>query len=84
MRYNIVLAKPQLTDYVHIVGIKGESPDVIHDGLSEFDGQEMFGESVWVKTAMLNIFSAYEIRKLLCFNFSVGIRFTSLVLTSNL
>ena len=66
MRLNVVLAEPRLTDYVHIVGIEGESPDVIHDGLSELAGQEMFGESVWVKTATLNIFSAYVIRKLIC------------------
>ena len=75
MRLNVVLAEPRLTAYVHVVGIEGESLDVIHCGLLEFAGQEMFGESVWVKTATLNIFSAYMIRKLICFNFTVGIRF---------
>ena len=70
--------------YVHVVGIEGESSNVIHDGLSELAGQEMFGESVWVKTATLNIFFAYVIRNLICFNFTVGIRFISLVLASNL
>ena len=35
MRLNVVLAKPRLTDYVHIVGIEGESLDVIHSGLLE-------------------------------------------------
>ena len=43
--------------YVHVVGIEGESMDVIHGGLSELAGQEMFGESVWVKTATLLCFS---------------------------
>ena len=71
-------------NYVNVVGIKSESPDVIHDGLSELAGHEMFGESVWVKTATLNIFSVYVIRKLICFNFTVGIRFISLVLANNL
>ena len=70
--------------YVHVVGIEGESLDVIHGGLSELAGREVFGESVWVKTATLNIFSAYVIRKLICFNFTVGIRFISLILASNL
>ena len=79
-----LLAEPRLTNFVHVVGIKGESLDVIHGGLSELVGQEMFGESVWVKTATLNIFSAYVIRKLICFNFTVGIRFISLILASNL
>ena len=46
--------------YIHIVGIKGESPDVIHDGLSELAAQEVFGESVWVKTATLLYFSQYD------------------------
>ena len=31
--------------YVHVVGIEGESSDVIHNGLSELAGQEVFGES---------------------------------------
>ena len=57
---------------------------MIHDGLSELVGQEMFGESVWVKTATLIYFSAYVIRKLVCFNFTIGIRFISLVLPSDL
>ena len=65
MRLNVVLAEPRLTDFVHVVGIEGESLGVIHDGLSELAGQEMFGESVWVKTATLIYFSAYVIRKLM-------------------
>ena len=51
--------------YVHVVGVEGESLDMIHDGLSEFAGHEMFGESVWVKAATLIYFSAYVIRKLM-------------------
>ena len=51
--------------YVHVVGIEGESSDMIHDGLSELAGHEMFGESAWVKTATLIYFSAYVIRKLM-------------------
>ena len=62
---NIVLVEHWLTVYVHVVGIEGESRDVIHSRLSELAGQEMFGESVWVKTVTLNIFSAYVIRKLM-------------------
>ena len=46
--------------YIHVVGIKGESLDMILGGLSEFAGQEMFGESVWVKTATLLRFSQYD------------------------
>ena len=84
MRLNVVLAEPWLTAYVHVVGIEGESLNMIHGGLSELAGHEMFGESVWVKTATLNIFSAYVIRKLICFNFTIGIRFICLVLASNL
>ena len=84
MRLNVVLAEPYLTVYVHVVGIEGESLDVIHNGLLELAAHEVFGESVWVKTATLNIFSAYVIRKLICFNFTVGIRFISLILASNL
>ena len=84
MILNVVLAEPRLTAYIHVVGIEGESLDVIHSGLSELTGHEMFGESVWVKTATLNIFSAYVIRKLICFNFTIGIRFISLILASNL
>ena len=56
MRLNVVFAEPRLTDYVHVVGIEGESLDVIHDGLSGLAGHEMFGETVWVKTAMLLCF----------------------------
>ena len=56
MRLNVVLAEPRLTAYVHVVGIEGESLNVIHSGLSELAGQEMFGESVWVKTATLIYF----------------------------
>ena len=56
MRLNVVLAEPWLMDYVHVVGIEGESLDVIHGGLSELAGQEMVGESVWVKTATLLCF----------------------------
>ena len=56
MRYDVVLIEPQLTDYVHVVGIEGESLDVIHGGLSELAGREVFGESVWVKTATLTYF----------------------------
>ena len=39
MRLNVVLAEPRLIVYVHVVGIEGESLDMIHDGLSEFAGQ---------------------------------------------
>ena len=46
--------------YVHVVGIEGESMDVIHGGLSELAGQEMFGESIWVKTATLLCFPQYD------------------------
>ena len=46
MRLNIILAKPWLTDYVHVVGIEGEPSNVIHDELLELAGQEVFGESV--------------------------------------
>ena len=56
MRLNIVLTESRLTAYVHVVGIEGESLDVIHGGLSELAGHEMFGESVWVKTATLIYF----------------------------
>ena len=42
--------------YVYVVGIEDKSLDVIHDGLSELAGHEMFGESVWVKTATLLCF----------------------------
>ena len=56
MRLNVVLAEPWLTDYVHVVGIEGESLNVIHGGLSKLTGHEMFGESVWVKTATLLCF----------------------------
>ena len=45
--------------YVYVLGIEGESPDVIHDGLSELAGQEMFGESVWVKIATQLCFRKY-------------------------
>ena len=41
--------------YVHVVGIKVESLDVIHNGLSELAGQEMFGESVWETATLLCI-----------------------------
>ena len=44
--------------YVHVVGTEGESLDVIHNGLSELAVQEVFGESVWVKTANAVMFSA--------------------------
>ena len=53
MRWNIVLDEPHLTDYVDIVGIEVESLNVIHGGLSELAGQEMFGESVWETTTLL-------------------------------
>ena len=56
MGLNVVLAEPRLTDYVHVIGIEGESPDMIQDGLSGLAGQEMFGESVWVKTTTLIYF----------------------------
>ena len=82
MRYDVVFAEPRLTDYVHVVGIEGESLDVIHGELSELTRQEMFGELVWIKTATLNIFSALIIRKLICFNFTAGIRFISLILAA--
>ena len=49
MRLNVVLTEPRLTNFVHVVGIEGESPDVIHDGLLELTKHEMFGESIWVK-----------------------------------
>ena len=39
MRLNVVLAEPRLTDFVHVVGIEGESLGVIHDGLSESVGK---------------------------------------------
>ena len=41
--------------YVHVVGIEGESLDVIHGGLSELAGQGMFGESVWETATLLCI-----------------------------
>ena len=44
--------------YVHVIGIEVKSLDVIHKGLSELVGHEVFGESVWVKTAMLLCLSA--------------------------
>ena len=63
MRLNVVLAEPRLTDYVHVVGIEGESLDVIHGGLSERAGD------VWRvgmgKDRYANIFSAYIIKKLM-------------------
>ena len=46
--------------YVHVMGIEGESLDVIHNGLSELAAQEVFGESVWVKTATLLYFPQYD------------------------
>ena len=46
--------------YVHVVGIEGESLDVIHNGLSELAAREVFGESVWVKTATLLCFPQYD------------------------
>ena len=46
--------------YVHVVGIEGESLDVIHSGLTELAGQEMFGESVWVKNATLLCFPQWD------------------------
>ena len=46
--------------YVHVVDIEGESLDVIHNGLSELAGQEMFGESVWVNIATLLCFPQYD------------------------
>ena len=45
MRLNVVLAEPWLTAYIHVVGIEGESLDVIHGGLSELAGRKVFGES---------------------------------------
>ena len=33
---------------------------MIHGGLSKLTGQEMFGESVWVKTATLLCFPQYD------------------------
>ena len=56
MRLNVVLAEPGLTDLCSVVGIEGESLDVIHNGLSELAPEEVFGESVWVKTATLLCF----------------------------
>ena len=46
--------------YVHVVGIKGESPDMIHNELSELARHEMFGESLWIKTATLLCFPQYD------------------------
>ena len=46
--------------YVYVVGIEGELLDVIHGGLSELAGQEVFGEPVWVKTATLLCFPQYD------------------------
>ena len=45
--------------YVHVVGTEGESLYVIHGGLSELAGQEMFGELVW-ETATLLCFPQYD------------------------
>ena len=56
VRLNVVLGEPRLTDYVQVVGIEGELLDVIHGGLSELARQEMFGESIWVKTTTLIYF----------------------------
>ena len=60
MRLNVVLVKPGSQIYVHVVGIEGESPDVIHDRLSKLAGHDMFGESVWVKTATLLCFPQWD------------------------
>ena len=43
MRYDVILVEPKLTDYIYVVGIEGESLDVIHSGLSELAAHEMFG-----------------------------------------
>ena len=58
MRQDVVLAKPRLTNYVHVVGIEGESLDVIHGGLSELAGRKVFGERVGMGDRYANMFSA--------------------------
>ena len=66
MRLNVVLAEPQLTNYIQVVDIEGESPDVIHGGLLELVGHEMFGGSVWViKNHYVKMFSTNVIRRLM-------------------
>ena len=42
----VVLTEPRLIVTVHVVGIDGETLKVIHGGLSELAGQEMFRESI--------------------------------------
>ena len=52
--------------YVHVVGIEGESPNVIHNGLSELAGLELFGERVGMgKDRYAVMFSTIILKKLM-------------------